>query len=435
MSNLIVSGLNYNFASLSIREQFSIPKSCVNYALEALKQSPNISEAVLLSTCNRTEVYAVAENVNKGFGDLTKFFNMVQTVSGHSALDPEFKLIREDVVLHLLRVASGLDSMVLGEGQIMSQLKDAHQAALQVKACGRDLDYVFKLALECGKQVRSSTNLAKGAVSVASVAVELAREQFKDLNNKNILIIGAGAMAQTCLKLLYSATKNTKIQLINRNRENAEKLVASFNLLAHNVTVADFEDRDNLAANADLVIMATGASQYLLNAKIWLEKKLNSIKKAKQIFIDLSVPRNIDPDLKQVAGISLYFIDDLVSIVDKNLASREELIAQVELIIACYMKEFINWQLTKAIIPTITKLKIKMEEKRIKEIKKIKAIALQTHSIDSVNMNEQITKSLINTILHEPITHLKSITSHESLIQETSSLCRLFSLDSLNRKP
>ncbi len=120
---------------------------------------------------------------------------------------------------------------------------------------------------------------------------------------------------------------------------------------------------------------------------------------------------------------------------DKNLASREELIAQVELIIACYMKEFINWQLTKAIIPTITKLKIKMEEKRIKEIKKIKAIALQTHSIDSVNMNEQITKSLINTILHEPITHLKSITSHESLIQETSSLCRLFSLDSLNRKP
>ena len=432
MSNLIVSGLNHHTSPISIREQFSIPKSCVSHALDSLRQSPSIQEAILLSTCNRTEVYALTSNIQTGFSDLNNFFSMVQSVSGHDVLEPEFRLLREDVVLHLLRVASGLDSIVLGESQIMAQIKEAHQTALVAKVCGRNLDYIFKLALECGKQVRTCTNLSKGSVSVSSVAIDMAKERLSSLNNRTILIVGAGTMARSCLKILSSNITNSTIYIINRNIDAANKLAKGFkNQENNNIYSASLEELYNLAGEADLIIVATGSTSYLIDHDKFVDK--GKLSNRRQVLIDISVPRNIDPRLSNLESIDLLSVDDLVSIVERNLSNREELINQVENIIAEYLDEYTNWQLTNSIIPTITKLKLKLEEKRINEVKKVKCPVVNEITDENYNLNDQVTKSLINTILHEPISHLKSITSKDSLLKETTVLSRLFSLDSHNK--
>src|ERR1700679_3715588 len=155
MSELVVCGLNYHDIPVAIRERFTIPESCLKHALEGLKHFPHVKEAVLLSTCNRTEVYAVVSNVAAGWREIDAFFDSVQTIAHHGALKPNFRLLREDVALHLFRVAAGLDSMVLGEGQIMSQVKTAHQEALQAGTAGPIMDSLFSFALNCGKRVRT----------------------------------------------------------------------------------------------------------------------------------------------------------------------------------------------------------------------------------------------------------------------------------------
>src|ERR1700733_6139417 len=198
MNDLIVYGLNYHCCPVAIRERFTIPESCLEHALAGLKRAPHIVEAVVLSTCNRTEVYAVVSDTVAGFKELESFFQSARQIADHQALQANFKLLRGDAALHLMRVASGLDSMVLGEGQIMSQVKAAHQAALRAGTAGTILDGLFKAALNCGKKVRSQTSLGKRAVSISSAAVELTRKLLGDLNNKNIAVIGAGRMGQIC---------------------------------------------------------------------------------------------------------------------------------------------------------------------------------------------------------------------------------------------
>ncbi|MBX9771109.1 MAG: hypothetical protein K2X29_07045, partial [Candidatus Obscuribacterales bacterium] len=176
MNHLVVCGLNYHSSPIAIRERFIIPTSCLKHALHALARMPHIKEAAVVSTCNRTEVYALVSDVQAGLQEIESFFLSTQEVADHGALRPNFKLLREDVVLHLFRVASGLDSMVLGEGQIMAQVKDSHQAALEAGTAGPFLDQLFKTALNCGKRVRTETSMGRRAVSISSAAVELGRE-------------------------------------------------------------------------------------------------------------------------------------------------------------------------------------------------------------------------------------------------------------------
>ncbi|MBI4533282.1 MAG: glutamyl-tRNA reductase, partial [Candidatus Melainabacteria bacterium] len=190
MSHLVVCGINYHSTPLSIREHFTIPESCLSHALLSLKTLPHIKEASVLSTCNRTEVYAVVSEIQPGLHELESFFLSTQKIADHQLLRPNFKLLRDDAVVHLLRVSSGLDSMILGEGQIMSQVKAAHQAALEAKTAGPILDQVFKLALNCGKRVRSQTSMGRRAVSVSSAAIELAKTQLGNLRDRAVLIIG-----------------------------------------------------------------------------------------------------------------------------------------------------------------------------------------------------------------------------------------------------
>lgn len=435
-SHLVVCGINYHSTPLAIREQFCIPDSCVGHALEGLKRFSHVKESVILSTCNRTEVYAVVDDVQAGLRDIEAFFASVQHVSDHAALKPNFKLLRDDVVLHLMRVASGLDSMVLGESQIMSQVKAAHQHALERHSAGPVLDFIFKLALNCGKKVRSETSMGRRAVSVSSAAIELAKSRLGSLKEKSVAVIGLGKMGQICVKHLLSEGGNGPIVLLNRNQErvsaflknklsNADKLKFSFS----------FEERVAIAAQADLVIVSTGAKEHVLTkADIERYRHANS---PQQLIIDIAVPRNVDSAVAELEGVSLAHADDLSEIVSKNMAERSATIGEAEAIIFEILEDYHGWQRSQLVVPTIAELREKIEAIRVEQMAKTTAhVGAQTIEGSRFEM-ETISRAIVNQILHHPTVQLKATKDYESLRQQAEALRTLFHLDPLavNKTP
>ncbi|MDQ5936263.1 MAG: Glutamyl-tRNA reductase [Cyanobacteriota bacterium erpe_2018_sw_21hr_WHONDRS-SW48-000092_B_bin.40] len=428
MNHLVVSGINYHSAPIAIREQFCIPDSCIGHALEALKRFPHIKEAAILSTCNRTEVYAVVDDVAAGLKEIDLFFSSVQSVSDHEALKPNFRLLRDDVVLHILRVAAGLDSMILGEGQIMSQVKASHQAALEHGTAGPILDIVFKLALTNGKRVRSETTLGKKAVSVSSAAVELAKDLLGSLKDKSVAIIGMGKMGQICTKHLLSDSGQGPIVLFNRNSERIENFLSNkLNNKERLKTSFSFEERTAVAAQADLVIVATGSKQFVLQRdELARQRHKNS---PKQIIIDISVPRNVDPAVAELDGVELYIADDLSQIVAKNMAYREALISDAETIIYETLEEYHNWERSQLVVPTIAILREKIEA--IRQEHMAKNTVLPGLNASGQDM-EAISRAIINQILHHPTVQLKATKDYEILRQQAEALRTLFNLDPLS---
>ncbi|RTL39783.1 MAG: glutamyl-tRNA reductase [Candidatus Melainabacteria bacterium] len=429
MTHLVVCGLNYHNTPIAIRERFTIPQSCVSHALMALSHLPHVKEAAILSTCNRTEVYAVVSNVQAGWQEIEQFFNSAQAVSDHGALKPNFRLLREDVALHLFRVASGLDSMVLGEGQIMSQVKAAYQSALEAKTAGPVLDHLFKIALQCGKRVRSETSMGKRAVSVSSAALELARTTLGDLKDKRIAVIGAGKMSQICVKLLLSDQGSGTVFLLNRSKERVQQFLKNSLPNVHRLeTEFDFEDRHKLAATADLVVVSTSAQRFLL------ERELLAASRSKEqkplCIVDISVPRNVEPTIANLPGVKLFQSDDLTEVVTKNLAEREALVAEAEDIVFQTLDEFHAWQRSLLVVPTIAGLREKIESIRLEQMAKTRGASLSDSETDPAQI-EEISRAIVNQILHHPTVQLKATRDYEILRQQAEALRTLFSLDPL----
>lgn len=429
MSHLVVCGLNYHSSPIAIRERFTIPQSCLKHALEALKRLPHVTEAVLLSTCNRTEVYAVVSDVQAGWREIDFFFSSTQQIGDHGALKPNFKLLREDVAVHLFRVAAGLDSMVLGEAQIMAQVKEAHQAALEAKTAGPILDHLFMLALNCGKRVRSETEMGRRAVSVSSAALELARSQVGALNNLNVAVVGAGRMAQICVKLLLSEDGAGKVNLINRSPERLAEFVKNNlpNLQRLN-TETSFDDRYEAAAKADLVIVSTSAPKTILDME-----ELNAARqkhgKKPTCIIDISVPRNVDPAVQEIEDVSLFNSDALANIVTRNLEEREACIAGAEAIVFEGLDAFHGWQRSQLVGPTIAELREKIESIRLEHMVKTSSHKASASHPEEI---EHISRAIVNQILHQPTVQLKATTDYEILRQQAEALRTLFSLDPLS---
>jgi len=428
MTHLVVCGLNYHNTPIAIRERFTIPQSCVSHALMALSHLPHVKEAAILSTCNRTEVYAVVSNVQAGWQEIESFFNSAQAVTDHGALKPNFRLLREDVALHLFRVASGLDSLVLGEGQIMSQVKGAHQAALEAKTAGPVLDYLFKVALQCGKRVRSETSMGRRAVSVSSAALELARATMGDLKDKRIAVIGAGKMAQICVKLLLSDSGSGTVFLLNRSKERVQQFLKNTLPNVHRLeTDFDFEDRHKLAATADLVVVSTSAQKFLVERELLAA---NRARKQKPLcIIDISVPRNVEPTISTLPGVTLFQSDDLTDVVTKNLAEREALVADAEKIVFETLDEFHSWQRSLLVVPTIAGLREKIESIRLEQMAKTRGTNLS--DITDPAQLEEISRAIVNQILHHPTIQLKATRDYEILRQQAEALRTLFNLDPL----
>jgi glutamyl-tRNA reductase len=432
MTHLVVCGLNYHNTPIAIRERFTIPQSCVSHALMALSHLPHVKEAAILSTCNRTEVYAVVSNVQAGWQEIESFFASAQAISDHGALKPNFRLLREDVALHLFRVASGLDSMILGEGQIMSQVKGAHQAALEAKTAGPVLDYLFKVALQCGKRVRSETSMGRRAVSVSSAALELARATMGDLKEKRIAVIGAGKMAQICVKLLLSDSGKGTVFLLNRSKERVNQFLKNTLPNVHRLdTDFNFEDRHKLAATADLVVVSTSAQKFLLERELLAENRAKDQKPL--CVIDISVPRNVEPTIGTLPGVTLFQSDDLADVVTKNLAEREALVSEAEHIVFETLDEFHCWQRSLLVVPTIAGLREKIEAIRQEQMAKTRG----TNLVDLTDpmQIEEISRAIVNQILHHPTVQLKATRDYEILRQQAEALRTLFNLDPLGVVP
>ena len=310
---LQVLGLNYKTAPIEIREKFSFSKETIRRALENLDEYDGLNEAVILSTCNRTEIYAVTADA---CANSLKIF-MNDLIGGGAVENNLYEYSGEACVRHLFEVSASLDSLILGEGQILSQVKDAYTLAKNIGATHTILNTLFHKAIASGKNVRTETKIAYNSVSVSSAAVELAAEKLNGLENKSALIFGAGKMAQLTAQHLKAHGVN-KILVANHHLERALEMAEKIGGEA-----VSWENAMLSAVDVDIIITSTGAPHYVV--KSWQTQQLMARRAGRGIFfIDIAVPRDVDPEVGKIKGVTLYNIDDLESVVESHIKARQE---------------------------------------------------------------------------------------------------------------
>lgn len=322
--NLFVAGLSYKTAPVEIREKLAVHPSRLRCSGCLLKLAGGLSEVVLLSTCNRVEIYGVGTRLNRNL------YGLFQTLASTADVDfTPYLYVKEgrEAVEHLFAVTSGLDSMVLGETEIAGQVKQAYQAAQEGGLTGRITNRLFQTALQTAKEIRTDTAVGRGATSVGSVAVELAERIFKDLSNKTVMIIGAGKMGEACVRHL--AKKGARSVLVsNRSHERAINLAGEFGGRA-----LRFDECLIGLGEADIVVSSTGCPETILNAR-QVAEAMGGRRNRPLFLIDIAVPRDIDPAVQQIENVYLYNVDHLETLVKENLKSREQELGRCTEIIA-----------------------------------------------------------------------------------------------------
>ena len=393
---LKVLGLNHRTAPIEIREKFSISKEALRRGLENLDGYDGLNEAVILSTCNRTEIYAVtAEGCE---ASLYQFLN--DLIGGVVEKNFLYEFDDEACAEHLFEVAAGLDSLVLGEGQILSQVKEAYTIAKSAQATSTILNTLFNRAIAAGKRVRTETKIAYNSVSVSSAAVELASKKLGGLVDKSALIFGAGKMAQlTAQHLLAHGLK--KIFVANHHLSRAEEMAAKIGGQA-----VAWEDAFTSAAYVDIIITSTGAPHYVV--KPWQTQQLMTRRQGRGIFfIDIAVPRDVDPEVGKIKGVTLYNIDDLESVVEKNLQARQREALLAKKIVAedaaAVMERFkyLNFR------PLMANLSERAEKIRQREVRKVLG-KLPDMTDDERKLLEQLTRRIVRKLLRMPMMKLNA---------------------------
>ncbi len=393
---LKVLGLNHKTAPIEIREKFSIGKEALRRGLENLDSYDGLNEAVILTTCNRSEIYAVTEDDCEA--SLHQFLN--DLIGG--SIDEKFLYEHDDAACteHLFKVAAGLDSLVLGEGQILSQVKEAYTTAKSADATSTILNTLFNRAIAAGKRVRTETKIAYNSVSVSSAAVELANKKLGGLEGRSALIFGAGKMAQlTAQHLLSHGLK--KIFVANHHLSRAEEMANKIG----GVAVA-WEEALTSAAHVDIIITSTGAPHYVI--KTWQTQQLMTRREGRGIFfIDIAVPRDVDPEVGKIKGVTLYNIDDLESVVEKNLQARQREAVLAKKIIAEDVAalterfKYLNFQ------PLMANLSERAEKMRRREVRKILG-KLPDMTDDERKILEQMTRRIVRKLLRMPMMKLNA---------------------------
>ena len=322
---LLVLGLNHKTAPVALRERFALSKEKVRRGLQHLGEYDPLHEAVIVSTCNRSEIYAMAADETTGMDAIRQFW---ADMTGHreNIDDYLYTFVDEACMRHLFRVASSLDSLVIGEGQILSQVKDAYALAHSAGTTSTVLNTLFHRAITTGKRVRTETRIAFNAVSVSYAAVELARDILGTLENSSALIFGAGKMAELTAENLQGRGVK-KIYVANRHRKNAEEMAARFGGEA-----VDFDAGLEAVPDADIVVTSTGAPHYVIHS--WDTQRAMRARGGRPlVFIDIAVPRDVDPEVSDIQGVTVYNIDDLEEVVDEHKQERQKEAHQAEAII------------------------------------------------------------------------------------------------------
>ncbi len=420
--NIIIVGLSHKTAPVEIREKISFPQSKMGEALFRLSNYDGIEESLIISTCNRVEIYAVARDIDNGIAQIKRFLQESNSTIKETEFIPHLYIYTaEDAVRHIFRVAASLDSMVVGESQILGQLKDAFECALSHKCTKVILNRLLKKAISVAKKIRTETKIAESAVSVSSVAVELAIKIFGSLENKRVLLVGAGEMAELASRhLLNNGVKN--IVVTTRTYERAMELASEFKGDA-----IRFEDFPKEMVRTDILICSTSAPMYIIKYED-IQRIIHERKNRPVFLIDISVPRNIEPRINEIDNIYLYDIDDLQTVVSANLKEREKEATKAEEIIIAEVTTFTDWIRTLDVVPTIVALREKVEEIRRAELEKTLS-KLRDISDEERKSIEGLTNSIVNKILHAPLVALKhrSNSSDGSLYVEITR--RLFDLD------
>jgi glutamyl-tRNA reductase len=417
--NFSVLGVNHKTAPVEVRERFAIPESCLPDALGKLTSMEGIEEGMIVSTCNRVEIFARSEN---GPCDLQKF---VREYFGFKAGEYEpyiFEHQQLEAVKHVFRVTSSLDSMVVGESQILGQVKEAYATARALGTVNSQLDHLLTRAFSVAKKVRNETTIASSSVSIASVAVELAEKIFGSLEGKSVYLVGAGKMCELAARHLI-AHGAKKIYVGNRTYDRAVALASKFNGEA-----IPFERLYDTAPWADIIISSTGAPHAIFR-KEHGEKFLHARKNRPMFFIDIAVPRDIDPGLNDLDGIFVYNIDDLQQVVQSHLGDRRKEAVRAELLVEEEVRKFEERAQTAEVVPTIVSLQQHLETLRQAELDRVRG-RLGNLSPEQEMAVESLTRGIINKIMHTPITTLKSAARDPESTTVVDVVRKLFNLRS-----
>lgn len=399
--NIIVLGLNHRTAPVELRELLAIPDSRMGEALTRLRAYPGVKEAMFLGTCNRVEVYAVVEKGEWGFRKLEDFLVAAHfSVSTEDLLPHLYRYSDEEAISHLFRVSASLDSMVVGEPQILGQVKDAYEFALTHRSSGVILNKVVKKAISVGKNVRTNTRIGEYAVSVSYAAVELAKKVFSNLKQQVVLLVGAGEMGKLAAQHLVNHGVK-EVLLTTRNQHRALVLAERFQGQA-----VPYEQLRSTLPRADIVICATGAPHFVIS-KDDIEGAVHQRKNRPIFLIDITVPRNIDPAVKDVDNAFIFDIDDLKAHVGHNQDERLKEAAVAEKLVKEEVQSMVAWVRGLEATPTIVALKKKAED--IKNIELEKAF----HRLGDLSEKERgaiegLASAIVNKLLHGPLVTLKS---------------------------
>jgi glutamyl-tRNA reductase len=410
-------GVNHKTAPVEVRERLAIPESRLPEALKRFTRHPGVSEGLILSTCNRVELLARTQN---GGADLRSFLGEYFQMD-RAAFEPHLYELREkDAVRHVFRVTSSLDSMVVGEAQILGQVKEAYATARAVGAVQTQLDQLLTRAFAVAKRVRTETAVGSSAVSVASVAVELAKKIFGSLQGKSVYLVGAGKMSELAARHLL-AHGATSIFVANRTYDRAIRMAQLFNGEAIEYTrLYDTCDR------ADIVITSTGAPHAIFrreHGELFLSRRKNR----PMFFIDIAVPRDVDPEMNKVDGIFVYDIDDLQQAVTSHVADRRKEAERADDIINTEVERFQARLQTLEVVPTIVSLQDHLETIRQAEIDRVRGRLGQLSPEQELAI-ETLTHGIVNKIMHTPISTLKTAARESEATTVVDLVKRLFNL-------
>jgi len=415
--NLQLIGVNHTTASVDVREQLAIPESRLPEALQKLMQVSGVDEGMILCTCNRVEVLAQTSN---GSADLRGFLRAYLNREPQSYEPHLYEYREREAVRHMFRVASSLDSMVVGEPQILGQVKEAYAAARAVGAVRSYLDLLLTRAFAVAKRVRTETAIGSSSVSIASVAVELAEKIFGSLDGKHVCLVGAGKMSELAARHLLAKGAGP-IFVANRTYERAQTLAARFGGNA-----VRFDDIYEHCGHADIIITSTGSPVTIFRREHG-EKFLNRRKHRPMFFIDIAVPRDVDPEMNKLDGIFVYDIDDLQGAVTSHVESRRHEAERAESIIAIEVERFQARLHTLHLTPTIVSLQDQFETIRQAELDRVRG-RLGKLTPDQEQAIEALSRGIVNKILHTPIRSLKSAAGGPEITTLVESFRKIFDL-------
>ena len=420
--SIVVVGLNYKTAPVDLLERLSISEERLGKALHQLATFEHVLEGAILSTCNRIEAYAVVSKFHGGAQDLRNFFAEFCHVAPEDFADDLYTYHDEGALRHLFRVAAGIDSMVVGESEILGQVRRAYQRAADEGMIHRVLGAAFRQALRVGKRARTETSIGHNPVSVSSAAVELARRAWPDgtLDGRRVTIVGAGKMGRLAARAL-AASGAGDVTVVNRTEERGRDLAETFG-----ATSRPFDELEDVLRDSDILICSTTSAQTVIDAPL-MERARRGREQEPLFVVDIAVPRDVDRAVGDLPGVVLRDIDDLSGVVEGNLGARLGEVGRVEEVIADELDRFSQWQRSTEIAPTAAALVAKADEIRAAEIERI-APHLETMTQAQRDAVDHLSRRMVAKLLHAPLKSARELAGSKQGQLYLNALRELFEL-------